>query len=272
MNNEITRHPVAHPILKKYIKFFWTLTIDNINLNVSLVPQQNINIRFNISETEHHFRQNDLQKRLDEVYFMGLHNHHPSTQLLVNGKVDILGICFQPDGVYPFFKTPLSEFSNHILSATDIGLTNFPEINQRLKEASTTTTRLHILEEELLKCLKDSSKPPDNFHQIFRAVSNGQPININEFCRSNNLNPRQLERLYLKYIGLPASTYNTLRRFHRSMNQVLHTEQSKLSDVAYDYDYFDQTHFIREFKRFTGTSPKSFIKTKDSILHIGELV
>lgn len=272
MNNEITRHPVVNPILRKYIKFFWTLTIDYIDLNVSLIPQQNINIRFNLSETQHYFKRNNLQKRLDEVYFMGLHNHHPSTKLLVNGNVDILGICFQPDGVYPFFKTPLSEFSNHILGVTDIGLTNFLEINQRLKEASNTITRLDLLEEELLKSLRESSKTPENFHQIFLTASNGKPINLNEFCRSNNLSLRQLERLYLKYIGLPASTYNTLRRFHGSMNQVLQTDHSKLSDVAYDYDYFDQTHFIREFKRFTGTSLKSFIKTKDSILHIGELV
>jgi AraC-like DNA-binding protein len=82
---------------------------------------------------------------------------------------------------------------------------------------------------------------------------------------------RKLERLYNKYVGVSASTFSTLNRFHTSFNHLLYNDFSKLSDLAYDNGYFDQTHFIKVFKRFTGNTPKSFIHQRDSILQIGKL-
>jgi AraC-like DNA-binding protein len=56
------------------------------------------------------------------------------------------------------------------------------------------------------------------------------------------------------------------------VNQLLKQDFSKLSDVAYDYGYCDQMHFIKDFKRFAGNTPKSFVTRNDSILQIGKLI
>jgi AraC-like DNA-binding protein len=82
---------------------------------------------------------------------------------------------------------------------------------------------------------------------------------------------RTLERMYNKYVGVSANTYGTLNRFHKSLNQLLYTDYSKLSDLAFDNGYFDQMHFIKEFKRFAGNTPKNFIHQNNSILQIGKL-
>ena len=91
------------------------------------------------------------------------------------------------------------------------------------------------------------------------------------FCEKNNISIRQLERMYVKYVGLPAISYNTLNRFHISVNQLLNTKFSKFSYLAYDNEYYDQMHFIREFKRFTGYTPKMFVSQNNSILQIGKM-
>jgi AraC-like DNA-binding protein len=77
--------------------------------------------------------------------------------------------------------------------------------------------------------------------------------------------------MYNKYLGVPATTFGKLNRFHNSMNQLLSNDFSKLSDLAFDNGYFDQMHFIRDFKRFTGDTPKNFIRQNNSILQIGKL-
>jgi AraC-like DNA-binding protein len=80
-----------------------------------------------------------------------------------------------------------------------------------------------------------------------------------------------MERMFIRYVGLPASTYNTLNRFHISLNQLLHSKYVRFSDLAYDNEYFDQMHFIREFRRFAGDTPKNFVKNNNSILQIGKI-
>jgi len=144
-------------------------------------------------------------------------------------------------------------------------------IIERLKETSDVRERLIILENELLKLLDDAYILPRDFRKMFKDLTGNNSWQINEFCRQKRISSRQLQRMYAKYIGLSASSYNTLNRFHGSLNQLLYGEYSKLSDLAYDNGYFDQLHFIKEIKRFTGNSPKSHVKQDNSILQIGKL-
>jgi AraC-like DNA-binding protein len=271
MQHKIKRYQVQHPLLKKYINFFWELQIDHIQLHHRLVPQRNINLRFNLSDIQHYISHQGKECLLEDVYFTGLQSKFLNAYLKLNGKVDVLGICFAPDGFYPFLKIPVSEFRNQILGAGETGFLVAKTLIDKLKSVPDTGTRLAILENDLLSILRSSCETPDNFRQIFKALRQHNSPDITDFCRQNNISIRQLERMYIKYVGLPASMWHTLNRFHSSMNQLLHSDYSKLSDLAYDNEFFDQVHFIKEFRRFAGDTPGKFLRTGKSILQIGKI-
>ncbi len=271
MQHRIKRYPVRHPLLQRYIFFFWELRIDNAELNHWLIPQKNVNMRFNLSDTPHYLCRADQESRLEDVYFPGLQSHFMNSCLKVSGRIDVLGICFAPDGFFPFLKIPASEFRNQVLGADEIGFRIADSICGQMKETSDTHERLSVLERELLNLLAASKPVPGNFRSIFEALRQpGNFSNINSFCRQYSISLRQTERMYNKYVGLSASTYCALNRFHHSLSQLLNSGYSKLSDLAFDNDFFDQTHFIKEFKRFTGNTPGRFIKNGNSILQIGK--
>jgi AraC-type DNA-binding domain-containing proteins len=271
MQNRIKKHQVQHPLLQKYIKFFWELHIDHIELNHRLIPQRNINMRINLSDTPHSVCRGNDEKLLEDVYFLGLQNKNTNAQLKLNGRVDVMGICFRPYGMFPFLKMPVSEFSNQLYGADEVGFKIAPRVRERLQAISGTACRLAILEEELLSVMDDSMQSLDKFQPIFKVLETEKPLQLNDFSQRNNIHIRQIERLYTKYIGLPHSSYTSLNRIHCALNQLLRAEHNKLSDIAFDNDYFDQTHFINEFKRYTGDTPKSFIRQQNSILQIGKL-
>jgi AraC-like DNA-binding protein len=272
MQPVIKKYPVQHSLLKKYIKFFWELHIENIQLNHKIIPQRNINLRFNLSDTPQFICMDGHEHLLEEVFFSGLQDHFRNAHLKLNGKVDILGVCFLPDGFFPFFKIPVSEFKNQWLGASDVGFMLASTVNERLKEAPDVAARLAILENELIMLLVNSNPTPEIFRLLFNALKQSDnPILITEFCKQNNIGMRTLERMYNKYVGVSVMTYCTLNRFQNSLNQVLYNDYSKLSDIAYSNGYFDQMHFIKEFKRFAGNTPKSFVHQNNSILQIGKL-
>ncbi|MFN8256506.1 MAG: helix-turn-helix domain-containing protein [Bacteroidales bacterium] len=272
MNDAIKKYPVQNPLLKNFIKFFWELRIENARLNHKIIPQRNINLRFNLGETPQYLSSNGQEHRLENVYFSGLHDQYRNTHLVQNGKVHVMGVCFFPDAFYPFFKIPVSEFKNQILGAGEIGFKLANAIGYQLKEADNITVRLAILEKELALLLVNYNLADGNFRKIFNALKQSEnSIQISSFCDRNNIGVRSLERMFNKYVGVSANTYSTLNRFHNSMNQLLYTGYSKLSDLAYDNGYFDQMHFIKEFKRFAGNTPKSFIQQNNSILQIGKI-
>lgn len=272
MQHQIRRYPVQHPLLKKHIKFFWELRVDSMQLNHKLIPQRNINLRFNLSETPQFVCEDGKEQLLEDVYFSGLQDHFCKAHIKLNGKVDMLGICFLPEGFYPFFRVPVSEFRNQMLGANEVGFMLANTISERLKEVPDIAARLTIIENELVLMLINGAPTPENFRQIFNALKRSEnSLQITKFCQRNNIGMRQLERMYNKYIGVSANTYSTLNRFHTSLNQLLIQDYSKLSDLAFDNGYFDQMHFIKDFKRFAGDTPKGFAHQKNSILQIGKL-
>lgn len=272
MQYEIKKYAVKHPLLKNYIKFFWEIHIENMQLNHKLIPQRNINLRFNLSETPQYLCFDNKEHLLEDVYFSGLQDHFKNIYLKLNGKVDVLGICFLPDGFYPFLEIPVSEFKNQILGATEVGFKLANILSERLKEARDVAARLSILENELALLVDIWNQAHADFRKIFHALKkSNNPKQISDFCQRNNIGMRKLERMFNKYVGVSAMTYCTLNRFQNSLNQILYSDYSKLSDIAFGNGYFDQMHFIKDFKRFTGNTPKNFIYQNNSILQIGKL-
>lgn len=272
MYHEIRKFPVKHPLLKKYIKFFWSFQVPYLEINHKLIPQRNINLRFNLSETSHFLTIDGNQHLLDKVYFSGLQDQNTNSYLKLNGSVDTLGICFYPNGFYPFLKIPVYEFKNQLLGVNDVGFKLSNSIREQLISYNDINFRLDILEHELSKLLIQNNDLPDDFSVIFNELKDNQMKgSIYDLCKIHNISLRKLERMFNKYVGIPANTYCTLNRFHSSLNNLLNSNFSKLSDLAYDNGYFDQMHFIKDFKRFTGNTPKEFINESNSILQVGKL-
>jgi AraC-like DNA-binding protein len=248
--------------------------MDYSKINHKILPQKNINLRFNLSDTPHHIINNGEEHKIEDAYFLGLHEEFNNLYLKVQGHVDVIGICFHADGFYPFIHMPVSEFKNQILGADESGFKSAVELCDKLKEINDTAKRLTLLEDELVKLLyRNRICIPENFRIISSALMKQENrMQLSKFARETNISIRTLERLFNMYVGMSANSYNTLLRFHNSFNQIVSCDYCRLSDLAYDNGYFDQMHFIREFKRFAGDTPKHYQKENDSILQIGKLV
>lgn len=272
MQHEIKKYPVQHFLLKKYIKFFWELKIDQAQINHRIIPQRNINMRFNLNGNTQYLNLGERKQVLENVFFSGLQDHFLNAHIITDGNVHILGACFMPDGFYPFMRIHLSEFKNRLLGADEVGFRSANSLIHQLNEIPEPALRISLLEKELLLKLTKDDPVPDKFRQMFAALQNIENASgLSNFCLRNNIDIRQLERLYNKYVGVSAKAFLTLNRFHKSLNQLLYADYEKFSDLAFDNDYFDQMHFIKEFKRFTGNTPKNFIRQNNSILQIGKL-
>lgn len=240
-----------------------------MQLNHDIIPVRNIDLKFNLSETPHYLKLNHQIHKLEKVYFSGLQDHFRNARILLRGKVHVLGICFYPEGFYPFLKIPVSECKNQMLGAREVALFATKTIHEMLQEAPDIAARLDILEHELISLLDTRILTPDTFRHLFQALrQSNATMPITDFCQRNNIGIRKLERMFHKYVGISAKTYRMLDRFQDSRNQLFNSDYSKLSDIAYGNDYFDQMHFIRDFKRFSGNTPKYFIRQNNSMLHV----
>ncbi len=89
---------------------------------------------------------------------------------------------------------------------------------------------------------------------------------INDVAALNGLHVRALIRLFNKSLGVPPVKFKQIARFRNSMENKLFADRlKKLTDLAYENNYYDQAYFIKVYKKLTGTRPKSFFDTIDRL-------
>lgn len=84
--------------------------------------------------------------------------------------------------------------------------------------------------------------------------SKGDAFDSKALSKSYGLSERYIEKLFVDMVGITPSAFFSVYRFNRSLNLVL-SSGLKLTSIAYDCGYYDQAHFIKEFKKFTGITP-----------------
>lgn len=87
-----------------------------------------------------------------------------------------------------------------------------------------------------------------------------EEVSVAAVARALGLSERQLERRFLRQVGITPKRFASLRRFERAV--ALAARSGSLTEVALEAGYYDQSHFIRDFRRYTGASPGSALRHK----------
>lgn len=81
---------------------------------------------------------------------------------------------------------------------------------------------------------------------------------LNKLSSLLNVSQRHLQRTFSNKIGLTQKQFARMLRFQDLLQRISQGEKMRLTTLAYEYEYCDQSHFIREFKAFTGLPPSEF--------------
>ena len=164
----------------------------------------------------------------------------------------------KPTAFKTIFGIDAYELTNSILELTEHFEQSFDEY---LLEAQNPHVIIHLFESQLLKLLDNRTVHKGMIAAAQRIVD--QPINVNVKTLSEfvNLSERQFQRQFKVYTGVNPQTYIRVAKMQRAIHRLKQQDYHKLSDVGYDLHYADQSHFSREFKQFTGITPKAFVNT-----------
>lgn len=177
------------------------------------------------------------------------------------GKGKSFGIWFYPHGFSQFSKIPASELTNTAVPLDLIFDTDFIDaVGNRLVNDNITelingvNTHFEGLLTDGTKTLKDSVAQ----HAVQRLIHSDEELSLNELAAACNISHRYLQKIFLERIGLSPKQFQRVTQFQQALDRLNSPSHNSLTTVAYDAGYFDQSHFIREFKRFTGFAPSQY--------------
>jgi AraC-like DNA-binding protein len=257
---QITRYDVHHHFLKRLIKFFWVVTGDHeVITPYNLLPVNNIDIVFNFSGSIRYTSAHSKKIRVQGGHLSGIRTQPSLVEH--SGRPDLIGISFFPLGLYPFLKIPLSELTDTTIELELLNKEFIERVGEQFEAALSITEKLQILEQEFVRILDMQRFPSQDIvrvaHHVFSFV---EPVTIPQLCETYGIHPRTLERKFQTYIGIRPKLFQRLTRFQYALNHIMAETSPRLSTVAHEYEYYDQSHFIKEFTAFSGCSPSQYLR------------
>jgi AraC-like DNA-binding protein len=185
-------------------------------------------------------------------------------------QMDTLGVNFKPGGGYPFFGMPAHELHERHVSLESLWGRDAARMVERVALAATPEEKFALIVRELTARLAQS--PPRHrvvpyaLGQFSRLAGAAR---IGEVAEQAGLSQRRFIELFRRQVGLTPKTYSRLQRFQQVIRSSHPVEEIDWLDVALGCGYYDQAHFIRDFRDFSGLTPSAYLRRRgEQLYHI----
>lgn len=184
------------------------------------------------------------------------------------GYVRCFAARFYPFGFANFVTAPIKNLENKETPIEQLfGDKPAQELEQKIIQAADTRERIGIIESFLLNKLNDKATIDSIVKTTIDILllTNGN-ASINAILKEDSSKRRQLERKFLKQVGLSPKQLGKVIRLQAALKMLLSQKNESLTQIAYDSEYYDLAHFNRDFKEFTGINPKEFLENDKMLL------
>jgi AraC-like DNA-binding protein len=190
---------------------------------------------------------------------VGQMDHHVTIR--ATGSVDLVGLRFHPAGAHPLLGFSMAELSNRLVPLGDV--IDLPDSLSDRKSIAERASALDAILIPRFAGVQDSGG--SDFEGAVRsAVAAEGRVSVDDLARSTGLGCRQLERRFRERVGLPPKRFLKILRFQSVFRRGA-SQARDWAEVALDCGYYDQSHFIRDFKSFTGASPDAFFSIESPL-------
>jgi AraC-like DNA-binding protein len=180
-----------------------------------------------------------------------------SRRMGFRGNISLLGIRFREGSAYPFIGIPLAEVNNQTAVLEFLGEDALLPLYEALVHAP-LDEKIRQLEDWLLRRLAFGISTDALVYAALKNIRHGIP-SMDALSQQMNISQRQLERLFRQQVGLSPKRYARLLRIDAA-RKALKIPQASLTDLGLNLGFYDQSHFIREFKSVIGMTPSAYIE------------
>jgi AraC-like DNA-binding protein len=248
LRRAMMRYHEIHPRapLNSFVECFWTLEGDGPSTDAMperILPDGCVELILNFGDRFSQYT--NTHRKLQPRHFLVGQMSGPIL-ISPNGAVQLLGIRFHPGGTSPFFRVPMTELTDRIV---ELGA-----ISSELERELLLAEKTHVIESVLLARLLRGRYDSSSMTLAAQIVSSAGCISIDRLATKAGISSRQLERRFMRDIGVGPKLLSRILRFQQVFRAVERVDPEWAS-IAVDCGYYDQAHLIRDFNQFAGQTP-----------------
>ncbi|HMQ47098.1 MAG TPA: helix-turn-helix domain-containing protein [Saprospiraceae bacterium] len=234
-----------------------------------LLPEGDVQLIFDLTDRPKPIFDNHSLKEIQscrKAWFSGFRTI-PIT--IPSGKEDeMLIVQFRKGKAHAFLKTPMHALLNSVVDAEQVLQTTILQIWETLMEMPTPALKFHALEQELLQnYAAHLHENPFVDFAVAKILAFPNQSSIRAIADKAGYSQKHIIKLFKEQVGVTPKTFLKVIRFQKAIQQIEQKQTIDWSAVTYDCGFYDQSHFIADFKAFSGLTPTEYLYQRGEFLN-----
>jgi len=255
-------HHIPAPPLSQFVELLWLYEgYQQPHAKERLLPDGSMELVVNLNEdVTRVYDPHDTQsvRTLRGPVLVGAHSEF--FVIDTAQQKTVLGAHFRPGGAFPFLGLPAGELHNRLVSLEDLWGGEAARLRERLLEAGTPQHMFAVMEQALTACAAGRLvRHPAVAYALREFHAPSGVRSIADVTARIGLSAKRFIELFSGEVGLTPKLFCRVRRFQRVLCRLRKGRPVQWAAVAADCGYFDQAHFIHDFRAFSGISPTAYV-------------
>ncbi len=255
-------HHPAFPLNKFIEVFIYFERIEHAHTVDRFLPNGDVEILIDFNDAPQYIYDNNSLKKIqacNNVWASGLRTE-PITIPSGNGAT-MMVIAFKKGMAAPFFPFPMNEVSDAVIDADLIWGREFAHLRQQLLDTPGVDQRFQIVETFLVRLFasKLNINPCVEF-AINEIMKNPGQISIARMNERIGYSQKHFTEIFRRSVGVTPKAFVRIMRFQKAIRTIDSVDSIEWDMIAQECGYYDQSHFINDFKRFSAFTPDEYSK------------
>lgn len=224
------------------------------------LPDGNVEILIDMNDAPQYIYDNTTLKEIQACQHVWASGVRTEAISIPSGRgASMMVIAFKHGMAYPFFPVPMNEISDCVVDADLLWGPDFGILRERILEKRHSPSKFQIVEDFLIK--KFHSKMilnPCVEYAIGAIVDQPDQIKLGNLNQKIGYSQKHFIDLFKRHVGIAPKAYLKIMRFQKAVNEIGRQKEVDWTGVSLDCGFYDQSHFINDFKLFSGFTPEQY--------------
>lgn len=262
-------HIPSYPLNQFIESFIYYRDYNPVHSVDRFLPDGNVNIVIDLTDYPKYIYDNETLKEIQacrNIWFSGIRNKYIT---IPSGRdSEMFVINFHKGRSYPFVDMPIHELTDSVVDGELVLTNEIMNMREMILEMPSIKQKFIIAENYLLKKFGPRLivNPFIEF-AVNKIVSDPTQVTIEQISNKVGYCQKHLIKLFKDNVGLTPKTFLRIMRFQKAIQEIEASKNINWASIALESGYYDQAHFINDFKAFSGFTPEQYMQTQYDYLN-----
>ena len=227
------------------------------------LPDGNVNVVFDLTDYPKFIYDNNTLKEIQackNVWFSGIRNNYITIPSGRDSEMFIIN--FHKGRAYPFVEMPLNQLTDYVVDGNLVMTNEILNMRETLLSLVFIQQKFLFAENHLLKMFGHKLVVnPFVDYAVNQILHMPNQMSIDRISKKVGYSQKHLIKIFKEHVGLTPKSFLKIIRFQKAIQEIEQNKTANWASIAFDSGYYDQAHFINDFKSFSGFTPTQYLKT-----------